>query len=58
MPKINKFKLIWNDGVLKLTFACPDVSTMNKPIKVNGILYELEVFLILQVLRCGRCCFV
>lgn len=40
----------------QLTFACPNVSTVNKSIKVNGILYELEILLVLQVLWLRRCC--
>ena len=43
---------------IELTFACPDVSTVNKPIKVYGILDELQVLFVLQVLRGGRRCLV
>ena len=39
----------------RLTFACPNESTVNKSIKVNGILYELEILLVLQMLRLRRC---
>ena len=38
------------DCIVELTFACPDVSTVNKPIKVYGILDKLEVLFVLQVL--------
>ena len=46
------------DCIVELTFACPDVSTVNKPIKVYGILDELQVLFVLQVLRGGRRCLV
>lgn len=47
--------LKWEIFVTQLTFACLNVSTVNESIKVNGILYELEILLVLQVLRLRRC---